>query len=243
MDEPHGGGEAAVAVVVRRKLKQIYGGVPKGAQAYEQIKQAILHAQFRPGEVLSIRTLAASFGISTMPVREAVTRLITEKALELLPNRGIRVPVLSDEEARDVLRARFVLEGLAVELAAARITSTEIAGLEECQRESEQALKRGQTHKGVKASVQFHLMLYRASGSQTLVDLIEALYLRYAPKVYTNMLLIPAGHGTRARFVHDHHATIIAALRNRDGKGARRALEKDMKDTWKFERFDTAALF
>ena len=233
----------AMSVVARRKLSRIHGAVSKGAQAYEQIKQAILHAQFRPGEVLSIRTLAASFGISTMPVREAVTRLITEKALELLPNRGLRVPNLSDEEARDVLRARFVLEGLAVELAAARITSAEIAGLEECERESEAALKRGQTHKGVKASLQFHLMLYRACGSQTLVDLIEALYLRYAPKVYTNMLLLPAGGGARARFVHDHHSVIIAALRRRDKKAARRALEKDMKDTWKFERFETAGLF
>jgi DNA-binding GntR family transcriptional regulator len=233
----------AVAVVAKRKLWRIHGGVSKGAQAYEQIKQAILHAQFRPGEVLSIRTLAASFGISTMPVREAVTRLITEKALELLPNRGLRVPNLTDDEARDVLRARFVLEGLAVELAAARITNADIARLEECERESEDALERGQTHKGVKASLQFHLMLYRASGSQTLVDLIEALYLRYAPKVYTNMLLLPAGRGVRARFVHDHHSVIIAALRKRDKKAARRALEKDMKDTWNLERFETSGLF
>lgn len=235
--------EVAVAVVVTQKLKQIYGGISKGAQAYEQIKQAILHAQFRPGEVLSIRQLAASFGISTMPVREAVTRLITEKALELLPNRGLRVPILTDEEARDVLRARFVLEGLAVELAAVRITHAEIARLEECERASEEALKRGQIHRGVKASLQFHLMLYRASGSQTLVDLIEALYLRYAPKVYTNMLLLPAGRGVRARFVHDHHSVIIAALRKGDKKGARRALERDMKDTWKFERFEISGLF
>ncbi len=232
-----------MAVVATRKLRQIHSGVSKGTQAYEQIKQAILHAQFLPGEVLSIRTMAASFGISTMPVREAVTRLITEKALELLPNRGLRVPVLSDEEARDVLRARLVLEGLAAELAAARITEEEIALLEQCERESEQALERGQTQKGVKASIQFHLTLNRASGSQTLVDLIEALYLRYAPRVYTNMLLIPSRRGMRARFVHDHHSLIIAALRRRDQKAARRALERDMRDTWKYERFDTTGLF
>jgi len=232
-----------VSVVAKRRLRQIHSGASKGIQAYEQIKQAILHAQFLPGEVLSIRELAASFGISTMPVREAVTRLITEKALELLPNRGLRVPILTDGEARDVLRARFLLEGLAVELAAARITTAEIAALQRCEREAEDALKRDQTHQGVKAALQFHLMLYRASGSQTLVGLIEALYLRYAPKVYTNVLLLPAGHGTRARFVHDHHSLIIAALRKRDKKAARRALEKDMKDAWKLERFDTSGLF
>src|ERR1700709_1393421 len=107
-------------------MKPIDGSVTKGAQAYEQIKQAILQAQFRPGEVLSIRTLAASLGTSTMPGREAGTRLITERALEALPNRGLRVPVLSDDDVQDVLRARFVLEGLAVELAAARISRVEI---------------------------------------------------------------------------------------------------------------------
>ena len=225
-----------------RGMRPIYSSASKGTQAYVQIKHAILHAQFRPGAVLSIRVLAASLGTSTMPVREAVTRLVTEKALEPLPNRGVRVPILTDDEARDVLRARFVLEGLAVELAAARVTGAEIARLEKCERAVEEALERGRVHQAVKANIKFHLMLYRTAGSETLVDLIEALYLRYAPKVYTNMELLPAGRALRVRFVHDHHSAIIAALRKHKPKEARRALEKDLKDAWKLERFAISGL-
>ncbi len=220
-------------------MKPIYGTVTKGAQAYEQIKQAILEAKFRPGAVLSIRVLAASLGTSTMPVREAVTRLITERALEPLPNRGLRVPILTEEEAQDVLRARYVLEGLAVELAAPRISRAEIANLEKCESTIEDALKAAQIRHAVRANIQFHLTIYRASGSATLISLIEALYLRYAPKMYTNMELLPGGHRSRARFVHDHHGAIIAALRKGAPKEARSALERDLKDSWELERFDT----
>jgi DNA-binding GntR family transcriptional regulator len=211
----------------------------KSAQAYEQIKAAILYAQFRPGDVTSIRILARMLGTSTMPVREAVTRLITERALELLPNRGLRVPYLSSDQARDIFRARRALEGIAAELAASEITSAELRQLAEHEADLEAALRKRDLEKAVRHNIQFHLQMYRASRSETLVTLIEALYLRYAPTLYIVMDLIPGRNAEKTLFVRQHHIAILTALNAHDGRAARAALERDLSDAIQLEGFLT----
>jgi DNA-binding GntR family transcriptional regulator len=205
---------------------------------YEQLKQALLYAEFRPGQVLSIRTLAAMMGTSTMPVREAITRLVTERALEALPNRGVRVPELSLQQIRDQHRVRRALEPLAAELAAPQITDDKIAELDRYERDIEAALKAGQLTLAVRANIAFHLTLYRAARSDTLLELIEALYLRYAPMLYRVLEALPGGVLGQTVFVRDHHSAVMDALRARDPRGARRALERDLDASLELKAFE-----
>lgn len=222
-------------------LERIATPLSKSAQAYEQMKAAILYAQFRPGDVTSIRNLAHLLGTSTMPVREAVTRLIAERALELLPNRGIRVPYLNSDQARDIFRARRALEGIAAELAASEITAAELRQLEEHEADLETALRKRDLEKAVRHNIQFHLQMYRTSRSETLVTLIEGLYLRYAPTLYIVMDLIPGRTAEKTLFVRQHHIAILAALNARDGGAARTALEHDLSDAIQLEGFLTTS--
>ena len=69
---------------------------------------------------------------STMPVREALSRLVTENALEALPNRSTRIPPITPMRMDDLLRARILIEGEAIALAAALATPRLIASLEGC---------------------------------------------------------------------------------------------------------------
>src|ERR1700733_12163727 len=167
--------------------EKIQDTVTKQTQVYDLLKQALIEARFEPGQVISIRTLAVSFGTSTMPVREAAARLITERALEALPNRGLRVPTLTQAEALDILRVRTVLEGTAASLAAKEITAAEIYELEKHELKLERAVKRRRWREAVQLNLKFHLGVCRASRSPTLVSLIEALYLRAAPRVHRNI--------------------------------------------------------
>src|SRR3954452_14236848 len=64
-------------------------------RAYGVLKEAVLAGHFRPGEVLTLRSLAKQLSIGEMPVREALRRLTSEGAFESLPNRSARVPVLT----------------------------------------------------------------------------------------------------------------------------------------------------
>jgi DNA-binding GntR family transcriptional regulator len=224
-----------LAHVNRNQIKRLparKGRPPKSkaAQVYAQLKEALLLAKFRAGEVLSIRVLADALGTSTMPVREAITRLITERALEPLPRRGVRVPILTASQERDIYRVRYVLEGMASELAAAAITDQEIGQLESYEAKLKSAIERQAIAEAHCANVQFHLTLYRASGAEILIELIEAIYLRYAPSLYTVLDRLPVGNERRAAFVHTHHLAILDAARRRDPAGVRQALERDLSD-------------
>lgn len=209
-------------------IAKIPAALSKSTQVYEQLKHALLYGRFPAGEVLSIRGLGGLFGTSTMPVRGAIARLTAEGALKTLPNRGVRVPVLSQEQLDDLYRARVALEGMAVELASQNVTARELRDLESYEALMERALERNRLSDAVRANLEFHFLLYRASRSETLITLIEALYLRYAPSLYTVIETLPGGGAQRSMLAHAQHSAIIEALKRRDSSGARTALESDL---------------
>src|SRR5262249_30208271 len=61
-------------------------------RVYRALARGLMAGMFKPGEAVTLRTLATRLGTSAMPVREAVSRLIAERALILLPNRSVIVP-------------------------------------------------------------------------------------------------------------------------------------------------------
>ena len=69
-------------------------------RAYLALKRSLISGQFRPGQILVIRAMAESYGISTTPVREALQRLVAERLLVMQPNRSIAVPLLSIETVK-----------------------------------------------------------------------------------------------------------------------------------------------
>ena len=66
-----------------------------GERAYAQLADLLISGRLAPGEKLSLRSAADVLGVSIMPVREAVSRLVADKALEVTPNRAVRVPLMS----------------------------------------------------------------------------------------------------------------------------------------------------
>jgi Bacterial regulatory proteins, gntR family len=81
-------------------------GAPTSLQqrVYENLRAGLIGGLFAPGEVVSLRRIAAANGVSPMPVREAVKRLISEGAIELLPNRTIAVPNLRRRDFVELTR-------------------------------------------------------------------------------------------------------------------------------------------
>jgi DNA-binding GntR family transcriptional regulator len=92
----------------------------------DRLRALILAGDLPPRSRVNEIELAERFGISRTPLREAIKILATEGLLELLPNRGARVAVLSSEEIEDMLTVIGGLEGVAAELACKRISNAEI---------------------------------------------------------------------------------------------------------------------
>src|SRR5690606_26080621 len=64
---------------------------------YRELRNAIMSGAIMPGTTVTIRALAKALGTSQMPAREALRRLVAEHALEMLPNRTVKLPVVTGE--------------------------------------------------------------------------------------------------------------------------------------------------
>src|SRR5687767_3411014 len=139
---------------------------------YQQLKQALMSGRIAPGSTMTIRSLASSFGVSLMPVREALRRLVAEHVLVLQPNRSVALPVITRERFREITRIRTSLEGLAAEEAAAHLTRADIDRLDALN----QAIERpgaSRTPDYLINNREFHFAIYRNSGMPTLLSIIE----------------------------------------------------------------------
>src|SRR5258706_14968455 len=108
---------AAIAPVERETLND---------RVYRELKNSIMAGAFRPGSELTLRSVAEALGTSLMPVRDAMRRLVSERALEALPSRKVAIPFLTVDAFLGLRRIRILLEGEAAALAAERITPRQL---------------------------------------------------------------------------------------------------------------------
>ena len=205
-------------------------------RVYIELRRALISGLFAPGQVVTIRQLSDALMTSTMPVRDALGRLISERALEALPNRSIRVPPMTLERIDDLLRTRILIEGEAIALAAPRITAANIAILRGLMAEW-QALRLD----GDPATVDqeaalnqaFHFEIYNACGSAVLIPMIESLWLQSGPCTRAAIFAFSeAGESDSAHF----HLSMIEALALGNAQAARKALVADISRPFAFLR-------
>ena len=197
-------------------------------RVYSELRRALICGLFAPGQILTIRQLSDALLTSTMPVREALGRLITENALETLPNRQVRVPLVTQERLDDLLRARILIEGEAVALATPHIDAVRMAQLSKIMAEWERLRQRGNPEtidREATLNHAFHFLIYEAGGSTVMIPLIASLWLQSGPCTRASIhAFSEAGESDAARY---HHA-LLEALTKRDPEAARAALVADI---------------
>lgn len=98
-------------------------------QVVDLLRHSLLAGMYQPGERFNEVELAAEFGVSRGPVREAIQRLASEGLVELLPNKGAQVVELTRNRVVALFELRAALEIEALRLACARRTDDDIAAL------------------------------------------------------------------------------------------------------------------
>ena len=201
-------------------------------RVYDRIRADIRQGVFTPGEPLTIRALAARFGTSEMPVREAIKRLVAERALAQQSNRTFKIPAVTAEQFGEVMPIRVMVEGRATELAAKLADAALIEDL----RRSNDAMRASLAHSDATGILQhnqaFHFKIYRACGNSTLLEIIEMLWLRSGPYLAA---LAAERRGIDAFFdAAESHSRILAALQAKDGDRAARSLSDDIETTAKW---------
>ena len=107
-------------------VDSVNGHRPLGDLVCQRLRDAIIDGRLQPGQWLRQEALAQELGISQMPVRDALKRLVAEGLAERIPYRGVRVISFSPEDVLDMFTVRMVLESLAVRYATGRITEEEL---------------------------------------------------------------------------------------------------------------------
>ena len=199
------------------------GGDTLTDQVYQQLRAQLMTGALLPEQVLTVRGVAESQGVSLTPVREAVQRLVVEHGLEVVNGRTIRVPRLDVETYREILKIRMELECLAAKEAAPRISNDEIERLDGVMQAHLAAIQAGDAHRTLVENTEFHLSIYRASNQAILVRMIESLWLRVGP---TLNLLFPQYCGSLTG--HETHRVAMDALRRRDGDALGQAMRDDL---------------
>jgi DNA-binding GntR family transcriptional regulator len=199
-----------------------------GERAYAKLADLLISGRLAPGEKLSLRAAADMLGVSIMPVREAVSRLVADKALEVTPNRAVRVPLMSAEQFRDLTKVRIAIEGHAAAQAALYRDKSDllsIARAEEAMR-TESELTAPDLPRAVELNKTFHFAVYDAADSPILVEIIRALWLKAGPVINLDLRANPQrlANGDAIRF----HADVRKAIAAGNSGAARDGIAADI---------------
>lgn len=197
--------------------------------SYNELRQRLVAGEFAPGTRLDLKKLAVELGVSTTPVREAVSQLASEGLLQLVPRLGAVVPRLSREEMIELYGLREAMETYAAEKAAASIAPAQLAELRTFVKRMEALVAKLSTqrksklvgdalHDFLAADLAFHMTIIEAAGNHRLA--------RLAADSHAHARIFAA-----ERLAHDHdlldealrqHRAIYDSLARHDGEEARR---------------------
>ncbi len=178
------------------------------------LRDAILTGAIAPGTPLRQEELAETFGVSRMPVREALRQLEARALAEFHPHRGAVVAEISATDAADIGAIRMALEPMALRLSLPRLTTDDLAQADELIAEMD-----GEADPGRMGELnrRFHMTLYGRAGHPRLLALVEQHLL--AADRYLRFQFAALGYHPRSQ---DEHRALLAACGAGDGATAER---------------------
>lgn len=195
-------------------------------RVYEAIYRAVLEHRVAPGEWLRETELATEFKVSRTVVRQALQRLAQDQVIELLHNRGARVPLPSLEDAAHVFEARRIVECEVARRLGGRLTPQQLAELRAVAEAEADADRRGDRAEAIRLSGEFHHALTRMHGNPVFDRLLTGLL----PTTSLLMARFKVGGGQVC--VAHRHVDVIAAL----ARGAAPAAAEMRKHLAELER-------
>lgn len=191
-------------------------------RVYRTLRARVMHGLAAPGESLTLRGIAADFGVSMTPAREAVRRLVAEGALKLSASGRVSTPELSSERIEELAALRALLEP---ELASRALPRAHLALIDRMAAINgviEEMIVKGNSSGYVRTNLEFHRTLYLRAQAPAMLALVETVWLQAGPTMralYERLQRRQAG---------EMHRKIIAALRAGDDPGLRLAIRMDV---------------
>jgi DNA-binding GntR family transcriptional regulator len=196
----------------------------------DHLREGILEGRLRPGQWLRQEHLAQQHGVSQMPVREALKRLVSEGLVEHVPYRGVRVVQFEPEDVEDLYVCRAFIEAMAARHAAASIEDDELGELEALHQRMSTCVGDESITEYRELNRRFHSLIFTASRRSYLVRNLAQLWAAFPTMLWSNFAQT-ARWTPPDRVAPDteEHEAILAALRDRDGAAAERAVRRHIE--------------
>ncbi|MGK3941107.1 DNA-binding GntR family transcriptional regulator [Streptomyces canus] len=187
----------------------------------DALRAALIAGELLPGQVYSAPALAARFGVSATPVREAMLDLVKEGLVDTVPNKGFRVTAVSDQQLDEYTHIRSLIEIPTVVELASTADPVSLEALRPAAREIVQAAVSGDLIAYVEADTRFHLGLLALAGNAHLVEVVGDL--RKRSRLYGLTPLVRSG---RLLASAEEHLELLDALIARDERAVHEVMTR-----------------
>ena len=208
------------AVTARGRVSE--GPAALHDRVFRTLRTQIMHGALVPGEALTLRGLAAEYGVSMTPAREAVRRLVAEGALSLSASGRVSTPELSNERIEELAAIRALLEPEMSSRAMPRAHFALIERLETINEGVARSIAAGSAQGYIRANLEFHRTLYLRAQAPAMLAMVETVWLQLGPtmaKLYGKLNRTEPPKG---------HRLIVAALKAGDEPSLRLAVRMDV---------------
>ncbi|QEA52537.1 GntR family transcriptional regulator [Loigolactobacillus coryniformis] len=192
-------------------------------RVYQQLRAWIITGTLAPQEKISDQAIAALFGVSRTPVREALQLLATQEFVEMIPRSATRVTAVATDQISAIYRPLAALQGLAAELAATKITAAELERLTALNQRYEQAQQQNQPQAVLVADNDFHNFILQVAANQYVSEFSQLVnaHAQRIENFYLDQLNVQQPDAVR------EHNEIIMAIAADDAVAAREQMERN----------------
>jgi DNA-binding GntR family transcriptional regulator len=191
-------------------------------QLYRTLRMRIMYGEMSPGQAITLRGVAAEFGLSVTPVREALKRLAAEGALSISVTGRFQTPKLSNDRIEELASLRALIE---VELATRALPRAHMALVERLQTINNAisvAVAKADAVTYIRTNLEFHRTLYLRAQAPAMLATVETVWLQMGPTMRARY-----GRLQRKDPPVNHRLNLVA-LKAGDEPGLRVALRADV---------------
>lgn len=188
---------------------------------FHDLRDDIVEGKYRIGDPLIETVLAQEFGVSRTPIREALKQLEFEGLVVSMPNRGVTVHGLSDQDIEDIFTIRLLLEGQAAYWAAQRIDEEQLAKMSEITELMDMYTRKNDPIRLSQLDTEFHQVVFSACNSRMLEHVLTYLH-QNAQRARRASLVVP----NRPKMSLKEHRAIMAAIEAHDPDLSKERMEE-----------------
>lgn len=198
---------------------------------FKELQRGIVSGRIIPGNRIFIESISRSMGVSAIPVREAIAMLAAGGFVHSEGKRGYLVNELCEDNLKEILKLRLLLECLAAEQASLRATRETVNLLEEIHRRYIIARKANDYETLLSTNKEFHHTIYREAEMPILKSHIDKIWDQVSP--YYHIMFRQAEKPNPVVGIQ-YHERLIHAIRSRNPREARRWIKADLTDSTRF---------